>query len=335
MRDPQAEQQRQARKLRGFRWHMIGYGAVMIVLVIVNYLTTPETPWFVLPLVGWGAPLAVHAAIAMELFGRRGTDERQSEEDKIRYAARGREIRPAVPQDPGRQSRRDRVPGDAHLQAAGYRDGRGLFRCGCRGAACARGGRGGAHRRGAERAELSEDRRDRRCLPQDGRRGGASRLRISCRRTPRSAQALAKAGIVFIGPKTEAVAAMGDKIESKKLASKAGVNDRAGASRSRSPTRRRGGEDRAQGRLPGDGQGLGRRRRQGHAHRAQRARRRARASSSARQRGQDLASATIACSSRNTSKSRATSRSRCWPTRTATWSTWASANARSSAGTRR
>jgi hypothetical protein len=72
MRDPQAEQQRQARKLRGFRWHMIGYGAVMIVLVIVNYLTTPETPWFVLPLVGWGAPLAVHAAIAMELFGRRG-----------------------------------------------------------------------------------------------------------------------------------------------------------------------------------------------------------------------------------------------------------------------
>ena len=38
--------------------------------------------------------------------------------------------------------------------------------------------------------------------------------------------------------------------------------------------RRRGrsGEDRAQGRLPGDGQGLGRRRRQGHAHRAQRCR---------------------------------------------------------------
>ena len=38
------------------------------------------------------------------------------------------------------------------------------------------------------------------------------------------AQALAKAGIVFIGPNIEAVAAMGDKIESKKLAQKAGVN---------------------------------------------------------------------------------------------------------------
>ncbi len=41
---------------------------------------------------------------------------------------------------------------------------------------------------------------------------------------PAFAKALAKAGIVFIGPNIEAVAAMGDKIESKKLAQKAGVN---------------------------------------------------------------------------------------------------------------
>jgi propionyl-CoA carboxylase alpha chain len=37
------------------------------------------------------------------------------------------------------------------------------------------------------------------------------------------AEALAKAGIVFIGPHARAIAAMGDKIESKKLAAKAGV----------------------------------------------------------------------------------------------------------------
>ncbi len=36
--------------------------------------------------------------------------------------------------------------------------------------------------------------------------------------------ALEKAGIVFIGPKPKAIAAMGDKIESKKLAAKAGVS---------------------------------------------------------------------------------------------------------------
>jgi propionyl-CoA carboxylase alpha chain len=36
--------------------------------------------------------------------------------------------------------------------------------------------------------------------------------------------ALAKAGIAFIGPGAEAIAALGDKIESKKLAKKAGVS---------------------------------------------------------------------------------------------------------------
>jgi carbamoylphosphate synthase large subunit len=46
-------------------------------------------------------------------------------------------------------------------------------------------------------------------------------------------------------------------------------------------------------------------------------------------------SATTACSSRNSSSIRATSRSRCWATSTAMSSISASANARSSAATRR
>jgi propionyl-CoA carboxylase alpha chain len=41
---------------------------------------------------------------------------------------------------------------------------------------------------------------------------------------PAFAQALAKAGIAFIGPNAKAIAAMGDKIESKKLAKAAGVS---------------------------------------------------------------------------------------------------------------
>jgi len=40
----------------------------MIVLVPVNMLTDPERPWFVLPMVGWGAVLGLHAAHAMSLF---------------------------------------------------------------------------------------------------------------------------------------------------------------------------------------------------------------------------------------------------------------------------
>src|SRR6516162_8032232 len=41
---------------------------------------------------------------------------------------------------------------------------------------------------------------------------------------PAFAPALAKAGVTFIGPRPEAIAAMGDKIESKKLARAAGVS---------------------------------------------------------------------------------------------------------------
>ncbi len=50
------------------------------------------------------------------------------------------------------------------------------------------------------------------------------RATASCRRTPAFAEALDKAGIVFIGPGVHAITSMGDKITSKKLAQKAGVS---------------------------------------------------------------------------------------------------------------
>jgi len=56
------------RRLRGFGYHLIAYFAVMIALVPINLLTDPERPWFLLPTVGWGAVLAIHAAYAMNLF---------------------------------------------------------------------------------------------------------------------------------------------------------------------------------------------------------------------------------------------------------------------------
>jgi uncharacterized membrane protein len=58
-------------RLSGFVQHLIGYFVVMAVLVAFNLTVTPERPWFVWPLVAWMAPLAVHAAYAMHLFGKR------------------------------------------------------------------------------------------------------------------------------------------------------------------------------------------------------------------------------------------------------------------------
>jgi len=56
------------RRLKGFLNHLIGYFAVLVLLVPLNHALDPDRPWFVLFMVGWGAPLAVHAAAAMGLF---------------------------------------------------------------------------------------------------------------------------------------------------------------------------------------------------------------------------------------------------------------------------
>ncbi len=44
------------------------YFAAMAVLLLVNFIFAPDRPWSLLPLVGWGAPLALHAAWAMGLL---------------------------------------------------------------------------------------------------------------------------------------------------------------------------------------------------------------------------------------------------------------------------
>lgn len=57
------------RRRSGLLNHLIAYFAVMVVLVPVNLLATPGTVWFPFVMVAWGAPLAIHVAWAMELFG--------------------------------------------------------------------------------------------------------------------------------------------------------------------------------------------------------------------------------------------------------------------------
>lgn len=56
------------RRLRGFIIHLMVYFAAMLLLVPLNFALT-DRPWVLLPMVGWGAPLALHAAWAMGLWG--------------------------------------------------------------------------------------------------------------------------------------------------------------------------------------------------------------------------------------------------------------------------
>ena len=56
---------------RGLRLHLLVALTTTMVLIVVNFLTTPSYPWWMWVAVAWGAPLAVHVAIAMELFRSR------------------------------------------------------------------------------------------------------------------------------------------------------------------------------------------------------------------------------------------------------------------------
>ena len=79
-------------------------------------------------------------------------------------------------------------------------------------------------------------------------------------------KALAKAGIVFIGPNAEGDRRHGRQDRVQEGGRRGQGLDRARPSR-RDRGRQRGGQDRRADRLSGDDQGVGRRRRQGHAHR--------------------------------------------------------------------
>ncbi len=167
----------------------------------------------------------------------------------------------------------------------------------------------------------------------DRRRGGPSRLRLPVRARRASPRRWPRQGIAFIGPPANAIAAMGDKIESKKLAKEAGVNVVPGFVGEIDDTEH-AVQDRQRDRLSGDDEGLGRRRRQGHAARLERTGR-ARRLRGDQARGARQLRRRPRVHREVHRTARAISRSRCSATSTATSSISTSANARSSAATRR
>jgi hypothetical protein len=63
---------RRAALRRGLRLHLMIALLAIMALIVVNLLTTPNYPWWMWVAVAWGAPLAVHVAIAMDLFASKG-----------------------------------------------------------------------------------------------------------------------------------------------------------------------------------------------------------------------------------------------------------------------
>ena len=63
-----AEAEKVGRRLKGFGIHMAMYFGVMVMGVPLNLYFLPENPLFLLPMIGWGAVLGLHAAFVMGLF---------------------------------------------------------------------------------------------------------------------------------------------------------------------------------------------------------------------------------------------------------------------------
>ena len=58
--DEYAQARRRAEAKYRFFVHAGVYAAVMVLLVVVNLVTSPEAIWFIWPLIGWGFAVALH-----------------------------------------------------------------------------------------------------------------------------------------------------------------------------------------------------------------------------------------------------------------------------------
>tara|TARA_R110002049_G_scaffold195912_1_gene365057 strand:- start:105 stop:398 length:294 start_codon:yes stop_codon:yes gene_type:complete len=58
--DEYAKARERAKAKYGFFVHAGVYAAVMVLLVIINLVTSPREIWFVWPLIGWGFAVALH-----------------------------------------------------------------------------------------------------------------------------------------------------------------------------------------------------------------------------------------------------------------------------------
>lgn len=70
------------RRLGGFLNHLIAYFAVMIIVTPINAALDPHYPWFLFPLIGWAAPLALHVAYVMGWWGRKLPADRPDGRDR-------------------------------------------------------------------------------------------------------------------------------------------------------------------------------------------------------------------------------------------------------------
>lgn len=79
--DAYAAARRRAEAKYGFFVHVAVYVAVMLLLVIINLVTSPQVIWFVWPLIGWGLAVALHGLRAFALSDKNAIIEAMTERE--------------------------------------------------------------------------------------------------------------------------------------------------------------------------------------------------------------------------------------------------------------
>lgn len=65
------------------------YTAVMVMLVIINLLTSPQVVWFVWPLIGWGFAVALHGVRVFLLADKNVIIDALTEQE-LRHSSAGK-----------------------------------------------------------------------------------------------------------------------------------------------------------------------------------------------------------------------------------------------------
>lgn len=67
-------------EIKGFYGHLAAYVGVMLLLIVINLLTSPETFWVIWPMFFWGMAVVIHGVAT---FGKLGPFNEDWEERKI------------------------------------------------------------------------------------------------------------------------------------------------------------------------------------------------------------------------------------------------------------
>ncbi len=86
--DEYAKARRRALAKYGFFVHAAVYAAVMVLLVVINLVTSPGAIWFIWPLIGWGFAVALHGLRVFLLSDRNAIVDALAERELRRSAGR-------------------------------------------------------------------------------------------------------------------------------------------------------------------------------------------------------------------------------------------------------